>query len=70
MRTNKIKLEVHRGEGYEFLKGFDSSFKRAQVKLVLRVRNLWQMDERAGLSLAATQLVLKLHDQPEEADAF
>ena len=41
MRTNKIKLEVHRGEGYEFLKGFDSSFKRAQVKIVLHVRTLW-----------------------------
>jgi hypothetical protein len=65
--------QVFRGEGYSFLRKFDTNFRRAKVKLVVRVRNLWQMGERAGLSLAATQLILKPSEhaeQAEEADVF
>ena len=62
--------KVHRGEGFDFLKTFDGSFNNAQVKLVLRVRKVWQHTGKAGLSLEATQLCLKPTERPVEENVF
>ena len=61
---------VERGEGWEFLQGYNSNFKRAEVKLTVRVKKLWNVAGKAGLSLEATQLVLRPTEKPTEQDAF
>jgi hypothetical protein len=63
--------KVSRGEGHEFLRSFGTRFMRTEVKLVLKVKSVWCVKGSAGLSLEATQLVLKPgQEQPEEVDAF
>ena len=62
--------KVERGEGWEFLQGYNSNFKRAEVKLTVRVKKLWNVAGKAGLSLEATQLVLRPTEKPTEQDAF
>lgn len=64
--------KVLRGEGWEFLKkeGYVNglcAFKRAEVKLTVKVRGLWNMNGKAGLTLEATQLVLRICE-PVEAN--
>ena len=61
---------VKRGQSFEFLESFKKNFRYAEVKLVVRVKKLWCMGGKAGLSLEATQLVLKPTARPEEEDAF
>jgi len=66
---NKVK----RGEGWEFLKPFidsNNAFRQADVKLVVRVKKVWNVAGKAGLELEATQLVLRPTERPKEADAF
>ena len=43
--------------------------KRAEVKLTVKVKKLWNVAKKAGLSLEATQMVLRI-DKPEEEEAF
>jgi prophage antirepressor-like protein len=62
--------KVRRGEGWEFLNSFASTFARSQVKVCIRVKKLWTVGNKAGLSLEATQLVLKTPERPVEEDAF
>jgi len=62
--------KVHRGEGWEFLKSFETKFNHAEVKLVFRVRKVWHLAGKAGMALEATQLVLKPTERPVEEDAF
>lgn len=64
--------EVSRGEGWDFLMGFlvgSNNCSRAEVKLTARVKKLWNVAKKAGLSLEATQIVLRI-DKPVEEDAF
>ena len=61
---------VHKGMGWDFLKTFESNFSSSLVKLVVRVRKVWQHTGKAGLSLEATQLVLKVTERPVEEDVF
>ena len=61
---------VHKGMGWDFLKSFESNFSSSMVKLVVRVRKVWQHTGKAGLSLEATQLVLKATERPVEEDVF
>lgn len=74
----KIKIvdggKVISGEGWEFLKelGYvngSSAFKRAEVKAAIKVKKLWHVAGKAGLSLEATQLVLRVY-KPSEVDVF
>jgi hypothetical protein len=54
--------KVDRGEGWEFLQDYlnrKGNFSNADVKACLRVKSIWAQDGRAGLSLAATNLVLR-----------
>ena len=63
---------VSRGEGWDFLMGFlvgSSNCSRAEVKLTARVKKLWHMAKKAGLSLEATQIVLRI-DKPVEEEVF
>ena len=63
---------VSRGEGWDFLMGFligSNNCSRAEVKLTARVKKLWNVAKKAGLSLEATQLVLRI-DKPMEEEAF
>ena len=63
---------VTRGEGWDFLMGFrtgSGNCRRAEVKLTVRVKKLWNVAKKAGLSLEATQMVLRI-DKPEEEEAF
>ena len=65
--------KVVKGEGWEFLKGYllsHSNFRRAEVKVVAKVMRIWNMNDKAGMSLIATQLVVKPLMKPLEADAF
>jgi hypothetical protein len=65
--------KVVRGEGWEFLKQFvdaGNTFRQAEVKLVARVKKLWNVGGKAGVKLEATQLVLRPTERPKEADAF
>ena len=65
--------KVVRGEGWEFLKSFvdsQNAFRQAEVKLVVRVKKLWNVAGKAGIKLEATQLVLRPTERPKEADAF
>ena len=62
--------KVDRGEGYDFLSSFKKTFAMSQVKLVIRVKKLWLVGGGAGLSLEATQLVLKDSRKPVEAVVF
>ena len=65
--------QVVRGEGWDFLKTYIDSgntFRQADVKLTSRVKKLWNVASKAGLSLEATQLVLRVHERPKEASAF
>ena len=61
---------VKRGEGYDFLNGFSTTFARSEVKVVIKVKKLWCLAGKAGLSLEVTQLVLRPTGKPEEEDAF
>jgi hypothetical protein len=61
---------ISRGEGFEFLNSFGTSFSQSDVKLVFRVRRVWQHTGKAGLSLEATQLVLRTTERPQEDNAF
>jgi hypothetical protein len=61
---------ISRGEGFEFLNSFGTSFSQSDVKLVFRVRRVWQHTGKAGLSLEATQLVLRTTVRPQEDNAF
>ena len=56
---------VSRGEGWDF----SNNCSRAEVKLTARVKKLWNMAKRAGLSLEATQIVLRI-DKAVEEEAF
>ena len=63
---------VTRGEGWDFLMSFlitSYNCRMAEVKLTARVKKLWNVAKKAGLSLEATQLVLRI-DKPVEEDAF
>ena len=62
--------KVQRGEGFDFLKTFDGSLNNAQVKLVFRVRKVWQHSGKAGLSLEATQLALTPTEKAVEENVF
>ena len=65
--------KVTRGEGWDFLKPFldsQNGFRQAQVKLVVRVKKLWNVAGKAGIKLEATQMVLRPTERPKEADAF
>jgi hypothetical protein len=62
--------DVRRGQGFEFLKDFDTTFSRAEVKIALRVKSLYCVAGNAGLRLEATQLVLRCVGKPEEVDLF
>ena len=62
--------KVDRGEGWEFLKDYldkKVSFYNTEVKVCLRPRSVWLKDGKAGLSLEATRLVLRL---PVDVDPF
>ena len=63
---------VTRGEGWEFLQGFlagSGNCRRAEVKVTVRVKKLWNVAKKAGLSLEATQMVLRI-DKPMEEEVF
>ena len=63
---------VTRGEGWDFLMSFlvtSYNCRMAEVKLTTRVKKLWNVAKKAGLSLEATQLVLRI-DKPIEEEAF
>ena len=63
---------VTRGEGWDFLMGFlmvSSNCRRAEVKVTVKVKKLWNAAKKAGLSLEATQIVLRI-DKPVEEDVF
>ena len=62
--------DVKRGQGYDFLKEFDTTFARADVKIAFRVKSLYCVAGNAGLRLEATQLVLRCANKPEEMDVF
>ena len=67
-----MKGSVTRGEGWDFLMNFlacSGNCKRAEVKLTVKVKKLWNFAKKAGLSLEATQMVLRI-DKPEEEEAF
>jgi hypothetical protein len=53
--------KIDRGEGWAFLqeKLESGNFYNADVKVCLRVRSIWFQDGKAGISLAATNLVLR-----------
>ena len=63
---------VTRGEGWDFLQRFlagSANCRRAEVKVTTRVKKLWNVAKKAGLSLEAIQMVLRI-DKPVEEDAF
>ena len=63
---------ISRGEGWDFLQPFlkkNSNCRFAEVKLHARVKKLWNVAKKAGLSLEATQIVLRL-DKPMEELAY
>jgi len=63
---------VTRGEGWDFLQSFlagSGNCRRAEVKVTVRVKKLWNVAKKAGLSLDATQMVLRI-DKPVEEEAF
>ena len=63
---------VTRGEGWDFLMGFlmfSSNCRRAEVKVTAKVKKLWHAAKKAGLSLEATQIVLRI-DKPVEENVF
>jgi len=62
--------KVIRGEGWEFLKPYIDSLRHAELKVVLRLKKLWNVAGKAGIKLEATQLVLKATEKPTEADVF
>ena len=67
-----MKGSVSRGEGWDFLMNFltcSGNCKRAEVKLTVKVKKLWNVAKKAGLSLEATQMVLRI-DKPEEEEVF
>jgi hypothetical protein len=54
--------KIDRGEGWEFLQDYlekKGNFSNADIKVCLRIRSIWFQDGKAGLSLAATNLVLR-----------
>jgi hypothetical protein len=60
--------KVDRGEGWDFLKDYLDkmvNFYNAEVKVCVRPRSIWHIDGKAGLSLAATRLVLRAHAKVE-----
>lgn len=60
--------KVDRGEGWAFLKDYLDkmvNFYNAEVKVCVRPRSIWHVDGKAGLSLAATRLVLRAHAKVE-----
>jgi len=64
--------KVVRGEGWDFLKTYiekGNTFRRAEIKLTVRVKKLWHVEGKAGIKLEATQLVLRAQER-READAF
>ena len=63
---------ISRGEGWDFLQPFlkkNNNCTFAEVKLHARVKKLWNVAKKAGLSLEATQIVLRL-DKPMEELAY
>ena len=60
--------KVSRGEGYDFLKKFNRKFARSQVKLSVKVKSLYCVKGSAGISLEASQLVLKPGEQSEKLE--
>ena len=63
---------ISRGEGWDFLHPFfkkNNNCRGAAVKLHTRVKKLWNVAKKAGLSLEATQMVLRL-DKAVEEDAY
>ena len=63
---------ISRGEGWDFLHPFfkkNNNCRGAEVKLHTRVKKLWNVAKKAGLSLEATQMVLRL-DKAVEEDAY
>ncbi len=62
--------KVIRGQGFEFLDTFKTTFARSQVKLVVKVKKLWCVGGKCGLSLEATQAVFKACDKAAEVDVF
>ena len=46
------------------------SFRHAEMKLVVRVKKIWNVSGKAGLKLEATQIVLRPTERPVEANVF
>ena len=54
-------MKIHTGAGWEFLQPHLAAFKNfqnARVKVAVCLSNLWCMNNKAGLTLTATHLVL------------
>jgi hypothetical protein len=65
--------KVTRGEGHEFLRSFNRRFAKSEVKLTIKVKSLYCVKGSTGISLEASQLVLKpgeQYEKPEEAEVF
>ena len=65
--------KVERGEGRSFIEPFFkhySGFKNAEVKISVKVRELWDLTGMAGLSLGVTHLVLRATQRRVEKDPF
>ena len=61
---------VKKGRGWQFLKeNAVGNFAQADVKVVVKLR-LYTMDNKAGVSLAATELFLKPHVDAERVETF
>jgi len=61
---------VKKGRGWQFLKeNAVGNFAQADVKVVVKLR-LYTMDNKAGVSLAATELFLKPHVDTERVETF
>ena len=76
--ANLTKLTiVHNGEvtcgaGWDFLKKFlvgCNDFRRAEVKLSVKVQKVYNVAKKAGMKLEATQMVLRIN-KPVEEDVF
>jgi hypothetical protein len=71
--TLVVDGKVDRGEGWPFLKDYVDrrvNFHGGEIKACLRCTSVWYKDGKAGLSLAATRLVVRPVAAPPEVDPF
>ena len=62
---------ITRGEGWNFIEPYVNDFRNADVKVTVRVKRIWFLDGKAGITLEATQLALRIRERrPKEAVAF